>query len=243
MWHILRYIFSSTSFLWGLFWDCLVLPYLGLALIGRIMISGEMDQWWAHPAHLPPLIVVHGSGSGDHQAIPAWFYLRSRFDIYTVQLNKLPFPDPTEDLTVYAGRLHAKVDRVLQKTKREKVSLLGVSMGGVVAGLVASHYPHKIEQVITLGSPWQGTPTANLVNMGTARHTQFKPHNDFVCDLTTRLANTSVPVTSIGSRADVLVPYDYAHPPPGQSTRLEHPFGHLSGVLFPSAWWALSQSV
>lgn len=243
LWALVCWVFSRASFLWGVAWDVLVSPILAVSLLIRCLwLKGPMDEYWARQPQLPPLIVVHGSGSSDHQALPAWWYLRRHFNVRTVQLNAFPWPDSSEDMHVYANRLNDRVTQVLAESPGfHQVWLLGVSMGGVVAGLVATQRPRDITGVITLGSPWRGTPAADILALDTARHAQFKPGSDFVAQLEARVAEEPFFILSIGSTADAWVPDEYAHPPGQRSLRLQHPMGHLSGVLFPFAWRSICQ--
>lgn len=244
VWAVIRHLTSKSQYLWGLIWDLLVAPLLGLSLLVRCLVKGQVDEYLPRRPDLFPLIVVHGSGSSDHQALPVWFYLKDRANVFTVQLNAVPFPDETEDLPVYVDRLEAKLDAVLRQTEFDQVTLLGVSMGGLVAAALAVRRPNHVRRVITLGTPWLGTPAAEAVDMGTARHLSFKPGSPFLTELHEKWNTLRLPIISMGSRYDALVPYDYAHPPRAWNrVRIEHTVGHLSGVLFPGVWSQLRERV
>ena len=65
------------------------------------------------------------------------------------------------------GALDAKVRKELRRWLRRlhddsgrKVSLVGWSLGGVYARLLATQYPELVRSVITLGSPFTGSPRA-----------------------------------------------------------------------------------
>jgi dienelactone hydrolase len=78
-------------------------------------------------------------------------------------------------------RLMRLVDQLVSEQHR-RVSVVGWSLGGVFAVGVARRVPKDIRQVITLGSPVAGAPEA-------------PPH---------------VPVTSIYSKTDGIVPWRYS---------------------------------
>lgn len=59
-------------------------------------------------------------------------------------------------------RLERKLDEVFQATGR-KVSLVGWSLGGVMARELAKRRPHAVRQVVTLGSPFSHGPSASHV--------------------------------------------------------------------------------
>lgn len=53
--------------------------------------------------------------------------------------------------------------REIQESSGRKVSLIGWSLGGIMARLVAARAPDAVRQVITLGAPFAGSPKANNV--------------------------------------------------------------------------------
>jgi hypothetical protein len=81
--------------------------------------------------------------------------------------------------------------RKLYNAEGRPVSLVGWSMGGVYARALARNTPHQVRQVITMGSPFK--------RMEWARGVGTPP----------------VPVTSIYSRSDAVVPWGTAVEEPG----------------------------
>ena len=55
-----------------------------------------------------------------------------------------------------------RIDKIAQSTGR-KVSLVGWSLGGVIAREAARRDPQAVRQVISIGSPFSGNPHANHV--------------------------------------------------------------------------------
>jgi hypothetical protein len=55
-------------------------------------------------------------------------------------------------------RMDARFDRI---DGADKITLIGWSLGGLIAREYAKHAPHRIERVITLGSPFSGDLRAN----------------------------------------------------------------------------------
>ena len=49
----------------------------------------------------------------------------------------------------------------LYRAKREPIVLVGWSLGGTMARELAKKHPDKVEKVITMGSPFSGSPRAN----------------------------------------------------------------------------------
>lgn len=60
------------------------------------------------------------------------------------------------------ARLRARVER-LAEVSGGPISLIGWSLGGVMARHMAREHPQSIRQVITLGAPFTGNPTATTV--------------------------------------------------------------------------------
>jgi Palmitoyl protein thioesterase len=97
---------------------------------------------------------------------------------------------------------------ILHKKHRQKVSLVGWSLGGVFARQIAKERPHLTRQVITLGSPFQGVAEPNniawlhtLVSGGkTAKDVDGKLLNDLPLP-------APVPTTAIYSKEDGIVPW------------------------------------
>lgn len=79
-------------------------------------------------------------------------------------LEKLPEHHP--HLIGYASHqpLKDSIEDVLkQLPKKHTLSLVGHSLGGVIATLIAADYPEKIEKLITISSPLQGSRAAETL--------------------------------------------------------------------------------
>jgi pimeloyl-ACP methyl ester carboxylesterase len=59
------------------------------------------------------------------------------------------------------GELLGQKLETLYRQMKRKVSLVGWSLGGIMARELAKKYPHMVRQVITMGSPFAGNPRAN----------------------------------------------------------------------------------
>ncbi len=58
------------------------------------------------------------------------------------------------------ARIDARIDRI-EKDIAGPVTLVGWSLGGLMAREYAKYAPHRVQKVITLGSPFSGNPRAN----------------------------------------------------------------------------------
>jgi triacylglycerol esterase/lipase EstA (alpha/beta hydrolase family) len=114
----------------------------------------------AHAAARRPVIIL--TGLGGEAAGYSVLADRLTRDGYTVDVFELP-DRGNGAIHVSAVGLAARVDQVLARTGSDKVDLLGHSLGG----LVARDYVRftgggtKVDKLITLGTPNQGTWAAN----------------------------------------------------------------------------------
>lgn len=99
-------------------------------------------------------------------------------------------------------RLRARVTRIAENSGG-KISLIGWSLGGIMARHMAREHPESIKQVITLGAPFTGNPTATTVR---ALYEHFSGENfdspDVQMAWRSNRAPPPVPTTSIYSKTD-----------------------------------------
>jgi triacylglycerol lipase len=136
-----------------------------MAILATVLLVGAPR---ADAATKRPVIVVTGLGgtAQDYTMMAD----RLRGDGYTVDVFELP--EHGNGAVHYSAQaLATRVDAVLAQTRSDKVSLIGHSLGG----LVARDYVRfaggaaKVDKLITLGTPNQGTYSANgwmILTMG-----------------------------------------------------------------------------
>lgn len=105
-------------------------------------------------------------------------------------------------LDSYADEAVRLVD---ERYRGERIVLVGHSLGGLIARMVARRIPSQVAKVITLGTPHKGiiewaalTPFQSLRDMARGSRT-----------IEALEADDPVDVTSMGSILDLLVPYRY----------------------------------
>jgi len=104
-----------------------------------------------------------------------------------------------------AERLIARIEAVHAQTG-EKVTLIGVSLGGIMARIAAHRRPDLVREVITVSSPFAGPPTATNVWKAFELFTGEKIGDDSVrANAAEAAAPPEVPTTAIWSRSDGLV--------------------------------------
>lgn len=100
-----------------------------------------------------PLILIHGFGgstfSWRHNIKP----LSETFTVYALDLPGFGLSEKATKLR-YSTLAHAElVKRFMETLKVDKATLVGHSMGGEVAIIVALQYPEKVERLILIDSP------------------------------------------------------------------------------------------
>lgn len=104
-----------------------------------------------------------------------------------------------------AERLIARIEAVRAETG-EPVTLIGVSLGGIMARIAAHRRPDLVREVITVSSPFAGPPTATNVWKAFELLTGEKIGDESVlANAAEAAAPPGVPATAIWSRSDGLV--------------------------------------
>ena len=111
-----------------------------------------------------PVILVHGFCGTQSSWSPLARTLRAR-GVTVDAISYAPFGTSVEQL---ADRLVAEVNRVISKTRSDKVHLVGHSLGGVVIAkaIADGRLDGLVDTVVTLGSPFGGSPWASLLPFG-----------------------------------------------------------------------------
>jgi hypothetical protein len=102
-----------------------------------------------------PVLVLPGLATGDRATTALRRFLSSKgYPTYgwKLGLNLGPRPGVEQSLLALVDDLYEKHGR--------KVSLVGWSLGGIYARQLGKMVPEKVRQVISLGSPFGGTPRA-----------------------------------------------------------------------------------
>ena len=124
----------------------------------------------------------------------------------------------------------------------QKVSLIGWSLGGVYAREMAKRMPDHVRQVITLGTPFTGSPKSTnawrVFELTRGRKVEVEASN---FDIATP---PPVPTTSIYSRTDGIVAWQCSIQPKDPSNpdteNVEVSASHVGLGLNPSAWWVVA---
>lgn len=154
-----------------------------------------------------PVLILPGLGAHDVHTLPM-----RRF-VARLGYRALPWKQgfnlgPREGLDNLLARLEHVIDDAIAQAEahprhHRKVSIIGWSLGGIFARELAKRAPGKVRQVVTLGSPFGGHPTATHATGVYEFVSGHKAHDP----ATIKRVRTqpTVPVTSIFSKTDGVV--------------------------------------
>lgn len=100
-----------------------------------------------------------------------------------------------------AAQLGERLRQIYEDNGKQKVSIVGYSLGGIYARELAKLYPDMVESVITLGSPF-GMKDERLFEVYRAFHGTYPNHSDAL------LQPPPVPTSSLYALADDIVPWE-----------------------------------
>ena len=180
-----------------------------------------------------PVLVMPGFGAGDRSTSVIRGFLRSLgYSAHTWNLGTNLGPGMTD----LPSRLVERLEEVFADNGNQKISIVGWSLGGVYARVLAQLHPDKIRQVITLGSPFAGSPRSTnayrFIRMMSNRPLEQMPTNNL-----RRLAGDplTVPSTAIFSKSDGVVPWRIATQQPSDIAENIEVYTSHFGLGFNSA--------
>lgn len=190
--------------------------------------------WPANPKEVSkqneglPILLVHGYM--NHKADWLWFLNQLKQKpgigpVYTINLTPA-----FSSISQLADLVQKEISFIREMTGSSQVILIGHSMGGLVSCYVGEYLaPTEIAQVITLGSPFQGTRLSVLGYGKNAR--EMSPHSPFLSELTNRMQQSTIPYYSIASKLDnMIIPWQsamFVKSQTPQNTLVLEDHGHL----------------
>jgi len=134
-----------------------------------------------------PIVLAHGFFGFDAFAgtgfINYFYGVRAHLAKYGETSVYTPAVDPFNSSEYRGKQLAVHVEKILAETNAAKVNIIGHSQGGLDARVVAHDHPDWIAAVVTVGTPHQGVPVADIA-------LRIEPHSDVekVIDVFSRLA-------------------------------------------------------
>lgn len=112
------------------------------------------------------IVGVHGSSFNQTEWVLGRFFTDKKEygSFFSFDLDGLVSNDPKMGIEDYArGKFRSEILRIKGKFGIDRFVFLGHSMGGLVAAYYAEHYAKQdgvtVEHVISIATPWQGTPS------------------------------------------------------------------------------------
>lgn len=180
----------------------------------------ELAEVQQHPfldAELPEILLLHGFLLSTNSLQGLAVSLQKSYEVARVEYPSF------RNLEQTARDLTQKVKEITD-AREEAISLVGHSMGGLIATRVAQEYPAGVKKVVALGTPFHGTYVAYLETpfrpvLAIPSVQQMLPGSDFLKELRERGFPASVQFVSIYSRDDLIVrPWKSSQLPEAENT-------------------------
>lgn len=151
-----------------------------------------------------PILLVHGYLGHSSN----WTYMRYRLQqaglgpVFTINLGSV-FQSIDGD---YALKVKQKAEEIAKITGMPKLTIIGHSMGGVIASYYATHLAPKgsVTDIITLGSPMKGTKFS-AIEVGECAE-QMNYRSDFIKKLLDKIySSEDIRFYNFGSEADEII--------------------------------------
>lgn len=156
----------------GITTECLAMFFLAVTYPLRLLHDASPAR--SKKMGQTPVILVHGYGGVSANFLWMQWQLKRRgwHNVYAVS-----YTPPTINARKLSQQVTDHVNRILEATGAEKAHLVCHSMGGPLTryALINLGLAGKVDKVITLGSPHQGTRVANLfMARGAAAQLRYK---------------------------------------------------------------------
>jgi hypothetical protein len=150
-----------------------------------------------------PVVIFPGLGTADGSTHFVRTFLSSMgYKVYPWGFGRNL--GPQEGLAKLTEEMTNRIRAISLANGGAKVSLIGWSLGGIYVREIAKNDPDLVRQVITLGTPFKGDPTATNATMLYELLSKDKSHYD--ADFIEAVARRpEVPFTSIYSKTDGVV--------------------------------------
>lgn len=190
-------------------------------MAGYLAAPGETG-----PATMPmsparrPILLLHGFGSSRRILSPLQAHLRKTTGRVVIRMG---ISAGREDLRESARRVEQVLESLAQSPEFEYADVVGHSMGGLVATYLLKQVDRgrRVRNVVTLGTPHRGTPSAFLgvlfLGLFSDAVWQMLPNSSFVRELKWHPVPEGSQLISIAGAHDMLVPESFTQlaPLPG----------------------------
>jgi pimeloyl-ACP methyl ester carboxylesterase len=188
-----------------------------------------------------PVLVLPGLGGGDGSTLVMRRFLAAQGHAAAPWALGRNLGPAMDDL---GPRLAERLEAVWRSGGGRKVSLVGWSLGGVYARLLAQRFPERVRQVITLGSPIGGLPRSSSAYRVIRQMPGVRIDRDQALRLRALAGEPlpDVPSTAAYSRTDGIVPWQIARQASSPLAENVEVYGSHIGLGFnPSALYLLAE--
>lgn len=189
-----------------------------------------------------PVLTLPGFLGGDRSTALIRRYLREQnYDPYEWGLGRNNGPHTSGE---GGALLDARIEEIFERTGR-KVSLVGWSLGGVMARNAARRIPEKVRQVITLGSPFEAGRNSSSIGRLFRYVSGHDPNSEAfqeILDYNRPPPPTEVPSTAIFTKTDGVVHWTSCVERPAPNTdNIEVYASHIGLGLNPIVYFLLAE--
>lgn len=219
-------------------------PPLNL-LLGEVRVLADLRRGWRVGPAMPtshdgggrPVLVLPGFLASDGSTV----MLRRTLDAANYRSHGWGLGRNLGVRADVFNCIDRRMDHI-QRHRPEPVSLIGWSLGGLIAREYAKHAPDRVAKVVTLGSPFSGDLRANhawRIYEFIARHPIDQP--PLPVDLTEK---PPVPTYAIWSRKDGVIASQCTRGLPGESdAAIEVGCGHMGFMTSRDSIEAIFQAL
>ncbi|KRO16284.1 alpha/beta fold hydrolase [Lacticaseibacillus saniviri] len=118
----------------------------------------QVQLYYVKSGHGPALILLHGNGENHHLFDQLRRELSTRYTVYALDSRRHGL---SQEAPVSYNLMMHDVAAFIRRLQLERATVLGFSDGGIVALLLAIHYPTRINKLVVAG--------ANLTPQGLRR--------------------------------------------------------------------------
>ncbi|MBS0625664.1 MAG: alpha/beta fold hydrolase [Verrucomicrobia bacterium] len=229
--------------------DILLLPAAGILLLA--MLAKPKFDPESPKQNGVPILLLHGSGFNESEwAFGRMFLKNDNYgSVFSLNYDKMASNDPTKGIDDYAAeKVREKIQEIKRLTNQDELIIIGHSMGGLIAGDYADKFSKedgvKVKHIISLASPWQGSPVVDRFLAGPNDPKRYKhmstdnPYRKELVENTLRAErNGDLKLYNIGSETDFLVPgfSSFITEDPRRQKMFEY-LGHYGIIVSIQAW-------
>ena len=196
-----------------------------LAFLLTFLVVIPFERLWMPADRLPtgsrPILLVHGYGCSRG----IWWLLRRRLEAAGHTVASVSLIPPYTSLGKLVPQLNQRIEEVCAMTGSKQVTLLAHSMGGLICrSYLARHGSDRVDRLLTLATPHQGSALARIGIGKNAR--EMQPGSLWLRDMASEAI--TIPFVSLRNAYDnYAMPQDNQRLPGARDVELP-PVGHIA---------------